>query len=326
MNANYPINPQVDPNGLEQIGARLSVRGQMTRMGAALAKKLISHTPTAAGRARVEKLCCHLPDLLERDPAIILKTRFGGKMRCKSIHDLLLRRVLLFGVWEPGVTSFIETRLERGDIFVDVGANVGYYSLLASQIVGQQGSVVAVEASPSVFRDLMKNLVLNRAANVRTANIAAGEYSGPVQFYEGPPGNRGLGSAIRIEGLRPEAVVPSEPLHELLTPEEMAQTRLIKIDVEGGELPILRDLLQVLSRFREAVEIVVEIWPDENTIEVLRQFEKKGFKLFAIPNSYALEFYIRPNCRLFRTSTSELSTATADIVLSRANLEQFAGE
>jgi len=93
--------------------------------------------------------------------------------------------------------------------------------------------------------------------------------------------------------------------------------------VEGGELAILRNLLDLLSRLPETLEIVAEVWPDKNTIEVLRCFEKNGFNLYGIPNSYALEFYVHPNWRLSTTTTSELLTAKADIVLSRQNLKQF---
>lgn len=73
-------------------------------------------------------------------------------------------------------------RLKPGDVFVDVGANIGYFSLLASKLVGPGGRVVAIEASPEVFDLLRRNLELNKAHNVRAVNVAISDREGSLQL------------------------------------------------------------------------------------------------------------------------------------------------
>ena len=89
-------------------------------------------------------------------------TRFGGVMQGNT-QDLIQRYLYWFGVWEPQLTCWIKSRLPPRRVFVDVGANIGYYSLLAASLVGDDGQVVAIEASPSIYRLLCNNLELIRA-------------------------------------------------------------------------------------------------------------------------------------------------------------------
>ncbi|HEY3128368.1 MAG TPA: FkbM family methyltransferase, partial [Acidobacteriota bacterium] len=100
------------------------------------------------------------------------KTIFGSAV-CADAADIVGRYIYYFGIWEPNLTNWISERLLAGDTFVDVGANIGYYSLLASKLVGESGRVVAVEALPQIFGILRDNLQANCAGNVRPVNIAA---------------------------------------------------------------------------------------------------------------------------------------------------------
>ena len=95
-------------------------------------------------------------------------------------------KFFVFGIWEPNLTNFVQQRLRVGDTFVDVGANLGYYSLLASKLVGALGHVVAIEASPAIAAHLTKNLHLNNATNVRVVNAAAADRAGTLALYRGP--------------------------------------------------------------------------------------------------------------------------------------------
>src|SRR5436309_218434 len=83
----------------------------------------------------------------------VAPTVFGSKL-AGCTNEILQQYLYYFGVWEPHVTSWICGRLRPGDGFIDVGANIGYYTLLASHLVGAAGTVVAVEASPKTFARL----------------------------------------------------------------------------------------------------------------------------------------------------------------------------
>ena len=65
---------------------------------------------------------------------------------------------LFFGVWEPVITKYVADNLREGDVFIDVGADMGYYTILASRCVGASGKVFAVEASGGTYAKLLKNM------------------------------------------------------------------------------------------------------------------------------------------------------------------------
>lgn len=77
----------------------------------------------------------------------VFRSRIAGDTR-----DILHQYIYYFGVWEPHLTNWIGQQLAPGDTFIDVGANVGYFSLLASRLVGKSGVVVAIEPSPTILR------------------------------------------------------------------------------------------------------------------------------------------------------------------------------
>src|SRR2546430_100519 len=78
--------------------------------------------------------------LFHRGYCGLANTCFDVSLRCK-IRDLIQRFILIFGVWEPNTTAFIRRKLKPGDGFIDIGANIGYCSLLASRLVGEAGRV-----------------------------------------------------------------------------------------------------------------------------------------------------------------------------------------
>ncbi|MEO6340951.1 MAG: FkbM family methyltransferase, partial [Caulobacteraceae bacterium] len=161
------------------------------------------------------------------------RTYFGAIMRCR-LHDHIMAHVFFFNVWEPDISRTIEAVLRPGDTFVDLGANVGYDTLLASRKVGAGGRVVAIEASSDIFAQLQVNLGLNHVANVRTEHVAVSNAEGELVLYGGDAGNQGRTSSLAREGLAPIETVPMRPLDAILTPEERASVRLIKMDIEGG--------------------------------------------------------------------------------------------
>jgi FkbM family methyltransferase len=217
------------------------------------------------------------------------QTRFGFEIS-GTTEDLVQRYIYLFGVWEPDLTYWIQDRLKPGDIFVDVGANVGYFTLLAARSVGQDGRSVAIEASPSILELLNENLEINHiGSRVRTVNLAAADRQGTLTVYAGPRANLGLTTMVPNEDLRIETTVGARALKDILTEEEIAGARLIKIDVEGFEGPVVRGLLPVLASCRQDLEVVLEVngmdAPDgEETSDIVRQFSAYGFHAYEIAN------------------------------------------
>jgi hypothetical protein len=99
-------------------------------------------------------------------------------------RDLVTRSILLDGVWEPRITGVTLAVLQEGSTFIDVGAHVGYYSLLASTQVGPAGRVIAIEPNPHTLERLWRNIRLNNSTNIAVEEVACTEKEGPLQFFQ----------------------------------------------------------------------------------------------------------------------------------------------
>src|SRR5207247_10608255 len=119
----------------------------------------------------------------------------------------------------------------------DVGANIGYFTLLASKLVGDSGAVVAIEAFPATFDALQRNLARNRARNVRAVNAAASDCNSVVRLFRGPATHIGLTKILVEEGIRRglefECEVTVAPFTIVLRSGELQLARLLKIEVVG---------------------------------------------------------------------------------------------
>ena len=216
--------------------------------------------PVRTGKtAAFKHLADHLWWLESRTKA---STVFGSNLEVDA-RDICGRFIYYFGVWEPNLTAWIQSRLKPGDCFVDVGANVGYFSLLASTLVGQSGKVISVEAIQRTFEALTENLVANRAQNVRAINMAVWDKEETLSFFISSDTIDGTSTAMPAQAekwkLDKRCDVRAAPLCLLLTPDEIAATRLIKIDVEGAESRVISGLVPILESGRRDLELVMEV-------------------------------------------------------------------
>ncbi len=256
------------------------------------------------------------------------RTIFGSHISGNT-RDVIPKHIFYFGVWEPNLTHWIRSRLAPGDGFIDVGANVGYFTLLASRLVGESGKVVAIEALPAIFSALENNLRINRSDNVRAIKCAAWDAEELLTIYTEPqvlPGQTTVMSSWAEKfGLESQSRVSAAPLSTILKPAEISSARLIKIDVEGAEWHVLCGLRPILASCREDLEIIVEITPEslqadgKSIDDFCDVLEPLGFHPYSIENEYTLDAY-RPGRpprrpRRLRGSPSE----QIDIVFSRIN-------
>jgi FkbM family methyltransferase len=258
-----------------------------------------------------------------------VRTRFGYEM-AGCTEDLIQRFIYLFGVWEPNLTYWIHERLRPGDTFVDVGSNVGYYALLAASCIGEKGHSIAIEASPSIFEILNHNLQRNDiGTRVRSVNVAASDHSGTAAVYAGPKANIGRTTTVPREDLQIEGTIIAKPLEDILTDEEIAGARLIKIDVEGLEGAVVRGLLPALQSCREDLEIIVEVngqpAPEgESTSDIVGQLGERGFNVYEISNSYVPRHYVeaaRAQQRPQRVHGAVKLDKEVDLIFSRIDAD-----
>ncbi len=180
--------------------------------------------------------------LVERMDAELVVNAVGGVSMIADLSDPSGRALVTTGLWEWNVGAAIQQALEPGDVFVDVGANSGYYAALAARIVGSSGHVYALEPAPRTFRKLERNLSLNGLTNVTALAIAAGAAEGEATLF-GPASGHDATSSLRH---RPPAAssttVPVRRLDTVIAPEHHVRLKLVKVDVEGHEDDVLRGL------------------------------------------------------------------------------------
>lgn len=224
-------------------------------------------------------------------------TYFGATLRCDPA-DTIQRMILLFEVWEPGVSKLIEDNLMPGEVFVDIGANVGYDSMLAAERVGETGTVVALEASPRTYDVLQRNLIRNPrlSKSIRTANVAVSDRPGTLDLYEF--GRKNIGATTTLASRRGTRCgsVESARLGDVLTAEETSRVRLIKMDVEGAEPVILSDILDHLDDYPDNMDFIIEANPEDDPVrfrDVFERLQDAGFTAWAIDNRYGNDWYLR---------------------------------
>jgi FkbM family methyltransferase len=159
--------------------------------------------------------------------------------------------------YEAGAGKFVGRFLRKGMCFVDIGANQGYYTVLAARCVGDRGKVIAFEPEPTEFRKLQRNLVINHCRNVTLEKLAVGLYEEVAPFYVGL-GSKGSWSGLRQPGesvkfRKMEQKIPVTTLDAYIKKHDIASIDLIKIDVEGGELGVLKGGLNVFQSCRPVV-------------------------------------------------------------------------
>jgi FkbM family methyltransferase len=283
----------------------------------------IRYMPAHVGKRRLWKsvVASHLGWLPHH---FVASTQFGRKI-AGNTEDFVQRHIYYFGLWEPNLTSFLSERLRPGDVFIDVGANIGYFTLLASTLVGDAGRVVAVEASPSIFAALQSNVSRNDARNVRCVNMAASDREATLRLYRGPSDNTAGTTLIpeNIDGATFECEVPAKPLAGIVTAEEWKQARVVKVDVEGAEGAVARGMEPLLRDARDDLEVVMEITPRTLQLQgtsaenIIGAFRANGFHAYELSNDYQSDCYVPPITVRRPVRLAEPLRAQADVVFSR---------
>ncbi|WP_447038290.1 FkbM family methyltransferase [Streptomyces sp. DSM 118878] len=229
----------------------------------------------------------------------VVEARFGARFACDS-RDLIQRFISLYGVWEPHMTRWLQSRLGPGDTFIDVGANIGYFAVLGSRLVGGTGHVVAIEASPGFHDRVLRHVELNGCDNVRAVNAAVSDSHKTLTFVLASSHNMGANSIVPYDGPAESSFdMAARPLPDILDEEELTRARVIKIDVEGAEGGVIRGLAPALGRLRTDVEIAVEVTPDrmaalgDSIDELMSTMAGQGFHTYRLPTDYRPENYPR---------------------------------
>ena len=153
-------------------------------------------------------------------------------------------------VVSPGLTRFLLERFSSagGSSFLDVGANLGYFSCLLGKLAGPRGKVVAIEPEPNNFKLLQRNLRNNGLKNVTVHECAVGAQDGAAKMGIYKAANRGRHSLVDLEGCKQFIEVPVRRLDDLVKDAGVESWDLVKMDVEGYEAFVFEGAKETLAR------------------------------------------------------------------------------
>lgn len=215
-----------------------------------------------------------------------IRKRLNGEVY-KFVPDLAMSA----DTYEPHIVDWLKKWLKSGDTFWDVGANWGWISLPAARIVGESGRVIAIEPSPSNLAWLKRHLALNQCNTIVTVLEAAvcEQNGGSVTFSllnEGRSPSNSLMFSNSVNGESPEVSrqisVPAISLDGLLAEQGQAPN-LVKIDVEGAELKVLKGATQLLNS-KTAPILVLAVHPfwqatPEDCQEIVNLLKGAGYQI-----------------------------------------------
>jgi FkbM family methyltransferase len=191
-------------------------------------------------------------------------TRDGWPIRTNMGHDYAAQMLKMFRELEPTTKRFLLRHMPVDGLFLDVGANVGYFSLLLAHSM-PNGRVIALEPNPPIAALLEESIARNQLGDRITLHrVAAADTAGTLQFGVDPAntGHSRLANEHHAGSISVETVVLDEWLPPLLDGRRLS---LVKIDVEGAECRVLRGMSRLIAEHRPAIVV-------EGYDEHLREF------------------------------------------------------
>jgi len=215
---------------------------------------------------------------LESRPIVVASAGPSGN-RFKMWLSWQSHIVYTLGIYEPQIICLLRAAVKPGDFCIDVGAHLGYLTLVLSRMVGHSGRVVSFEPVPENFRALQENIRLNKATNVDLHNTAISDSSGAIsiacvaqQTFSWTPSAVSQNSADNLNTI----ICNSVTLDDFLAGTPRIP-RLIKIDVEGAELLVLRGAIRILETCGPILYLEIHNWGSPASAEVLRFLEERGY-------------------------------------------------
>ena len=208
----------------------------------------------------------------------------GRKMFTHGNDGLALS---IFKVYEPAQTKIVKQYVREGDVVIDIGAHVGYYTLLMAQLVGKKGKVFSFEPDPLNFQLLKKSVEINRFDNVILVQKAVSNTTEKIKLFVGN-NDRAINRIYdaKLGDAKESIDVESIRIDEYFK-ENDELVNFIKIDSEGSEVKIINGMKQFLSRNQELV-MMTEFFPflikksGDEPNQYLKSLEKSGFSLYNI--------------------------------------------
>lgn len=190
--------------------------------------------------------------------------RMPGTNMKMVIHPNMFFTIVYTGCgFEKEIIRFMKKHVKKGTIALDVGANIGYFTLLLSRLVGKKGKVIAFEPSEFAYGLLKENIKVNYLKNIIVYQQAVSDAAGETNFFEGPKGYEVYNSfsspvAKGSEGIHfTQRKVRVDTIDNILDKLGISQVDFVKIDVEGAELKVIRGMKNTV-RNNQQIKLLFE--------------------------------------------------------------------
>ena len=178
----------------------------------------------------------------------------GARMRLYPYNNVCEKRILFTPQYfDEAERDFIRKRIHPEFIFIDIGANVGGYTLFTAALAGPRARILAIEPQPEIFERLVFNIRQNPFSNVKAIDCAVADCDGDITLFVAPR-NRGETSMriVNSDAGGVEIRAPAKTLLSIVRDEKFERIDAIKLDVEGAEDLILEPFFRTAPR---------EVWP-----------------------------------------------------------------
>lgn len=218
---------------------------------------------------------------------VSIECKLLDTLRIKAdLEDWIQQNIFFTGVYDSNSVNFINKTLCEGDTFLDIGANIGCFTLAGARKVGRSGRVLAFEPVDLVSKKLEHNISLNKLDNVTIVRKAVYERDTQIKLHLARQENLGMSSIQRHDSESGETVnVEAISLDDYLRKENINEVKIIKIDIEGAELSALKGMDNILSKLKPV--LVLEVSPavsksSEERLRVFNLLHQKNYERFVI--------------------------------------------
>jgi len=178
-----------------------------------------------------------------------------------DVNEWIQQQIFFFGIYDINGISYLRNTLKSGDVFIDIGANIGSYSLIASELVKDTGKVISFEPTKLCYRKLNDNISLNNLKNIKTEKLAVYHQAGFINLHISNSDNLGMSSILHHDAeIGDVEKVESITLDKYIIDNNISRINLIKLDIEGAEYYALKGMLNTLKKYKP--NIIIEISPD----------------------------------------------------------------
>jgi FkbM family methyltransferase len=222
-----------------------------------------------------------------------MDTVFDKKFKLKvEVDEWIQQHLYFFGVYDEAGINFLKKTLKPDYVFIDIGANIGIYSLSASDMLdlSKGGMVHAFEPVSYVYKKLIENIELNKIENVVPNKLAVYKENKTIELFLSNQENLGMSSVFHHDtesGLT--EMVEAVTIDSYIDKSDITRVDLIKIDIEGAELYALKGMLNTLKKYKPV--LLLEI--SENVLkgnsisgtDVINFLDELGYSPYTIEKS-----------------------------------------